>query len=89
MDNGKNANAEFKPYVPADKVMPEFTATAIIIGIIMSIIFGAANAYIGLRWYDYICLYTGSSNIHGNHPWNNEEGFYPREQYGPNHRFCW
>ncbi|WP_352405106.1 OPT family oligopeptide transporter, partial [Sporanaerobacter acetigenes] len=29
--------------------MPEFTATSIIIGIIMSIVFGAANAYIGLR----------------------------------------
>lgn len=40
---------EFKPYVSADKVMPEFTPTAIIIGIIMAIIFGAANAYIGLR----------------------------------------
>lgn len=40
---------EFKPYIPADKVMPEFTPTAIIIGIIMAIVFGAANAYIGLR----------------------------------------
>ena len=40
---------EFKPYVSADNVMPEFTPTAIIIGIIMAIIFGAANAYIGLR----------------------------------------
>ena len=49
MDNGKNTNVEFKPYISADKVMPEFTSTAIIIGIIMSIIFGAANAYIGLR----------------------------------------
>ncbi|WP_269077318.1 OPT family oligopeptide transporter [Schnuerera ultunensis] len=29
--------------------MPEFTPTAIIIGIIMAIVFGAANAYIGLR----------------------------------------
>src|SRR5699024_6830495 len=29
--------------------MPEFTFTAIIIGILMSVIFGAANAYIGLR----------------------------------------
>lgn len=40
---------EFTPYIPADKIMPEFTATSIIIGIIMSIVFGAANAYIGLR----------------------------------------
>jgi len=40
---------DFKPYVPADKVMPEFSAVSIILGILMSIIFGAANAYIGLR----------------------------------------
>jgi putative OPT family oligopeptide transporter len=40
---------EFTPYVPADKVIPEFTAASIITGIIMSIVFGAANAYIGLR----------------------------------------
>ncbi len=39
---------EFKPYVPADKVMPELTSASIIIGIIMSLIFGAANAYLGL-----------------------------------------
>ncbi|XOQ17445.1 MAG: hypothetical protein ACFWUA_02840 [Sporanaerobacter sp.] len=40
---------EFKPYIPADKVLPEFSPTAIIVGILMSIVFGAANAYIGLR----------------------------------------
>jgi len=40
---------EFTPYIPADKIMPEFTTTSIVIGIIMSIVFGAANAYIGLR----------------------------------------
>lgn len=42
-------NKEFKPYVPADKVTPEFTATSIIIGVFLAIIFGAANAYLGLR----------------------------------------
>jgi len=49
MSNKVNKGSEFKPYVPADKVMPEFTGTAIFIGVIMSIVFGAANAYIGLR----------------------------------------
>ena len=44
MDN-KN---EFKPYVPADKVVPEFTVTSIVIGIALAIVFGAANAYLGL-----------------------------------------
>lgn len=47
-DNVKDQKG-FKPYVPADKVMPEMTATSIVIGILMSVIFGAANAYIGLR----------------------------------------
>lgn len=42
-------NKEFKPYVPADKVTPEFTAISIIIGVLLAIIFGAANAYLGLR----------------------------------------
>lgn len=42
-------NKQFKPYVPAEKVAPEFTATSIIIGVLLAIIFGAANAYLGLR----------------------------------------
>ena len=45
----KKGTEEFKPYIPADKVVAEFTPTSIILGILMSIIFGAANAYIGLR----------------------------------------
>lgn len=44
-----NQNEEFKPYIPAEKVTPEFTATSIIIGVLLAIIFGAANAYLGLR----------------------------------------
>ena len=44
--NNKN---DFKPFVPADKVMPELTPVSIIIGIILAVIFGAANAYLGLR----------------------------------------
>ena len=40
---------EFKPYVPADKVTPEFTVTSIVMGSLLAIIFGAANAYLGLR----------------------------------------
>ena len=44
MDN-KN---EFKPYIPADKIVPEFTVTSIVIGIILAVVFGAANAYLGL-----------------------------------------
>lgn len=44
-----NQNEEFKPYIPADKVTPEFTVTSIVIGVLLAIIFGAANAYLGLR----------------------------------------
>ena len=40
---------EFKPYIPADKVTPELTFTSIFMGIILAIIFGAANAYLGLK----------------------------------------
>lgn len=39
---------EFKPYVPADKVTPEFTITSIVMGMILAVVFGAANAYLGL-----------------------------------------
>ena len=44
-----NENKEFKPYIPADKITPEFTVTSIVMGIILAVIFGAANAYLGLR----------------------------------------
>ncbi|MBR4100099.1 MAG: oligopeptide transporter, OPT family [Clostridia bacterium] len=40
---------EFKPYVPASKITPEITVTSIIMGVLLSVIFGAANAYLGLR----------------------------------------
>ncbi len=45
MDNKSN----FKPYVPAEKVTPEITVTSIVMGIILAVVFGAANAYLGLR----------------------------------------
>lgn len=41
--------SEFKPYISADKITPEFTVTAVIIGVILAVVFGAANAYLGLR----------------------------------------
>ena len=42
-------NKQFKPFVPAERVMPEFTAFSIILGIILAVVFGGANAYLGLR----------------------------------------
>ncbi len=40
---------EFKPYVAAEKVTPEMTITSIVMGVILAVVFGAANAYLGLR----------------------------------------
>ena len=39
----------FKPFIPADKVVPEVTAVSVILGILLAVLFGAANAYLGLR----------------------------------------
>ena len=45
MDNKK----DFQPYIPASRVTPEITVTSIIVGVLLAVIFGAANAYLGLR----------------------------------------
>ncbi len=42
-------NNEFKPYISADKKMKELSLLSIIVGVLLSVIFGAANAYLGLR----------------------------------------
>ncbi|MBR4857759.1 MAG: oligopeptide transporter, OPT family [Clostridia bacterium] len=42
-------NKQFKPYIPASKITPEFTVTSIVMGVLLAVIFGAANAYLGLR----------------------------------------
>ena len=44
-----NEQKEFKPYIPAERVTPELTITSIVMGIILAVVFGAANAYLGLR----------------------------------------
>lgn len=44
-----NKTEDFKPYIPADKVVPELTVTSIILGVILAVVFGGANAYLGLR----------------------------------------
>lgn len=40
---------EFKPFVPAEREMKEFSITAVIVGVLLAVVFGAANAYLGLR----------------------------------------
>lgn len=45
----KMENKSFKPYIPAEKNVSEFTAASVILGILLAVVFGAANAYLGLR----------------------------------------
>lgn len=40
---------EYKPYIPAERVLPELTPLSVILGIVLAVIFGGANAYLGLR----------------------------------------
>src|SRR5579884_2983148 len=43
------ARPPHRPYVPEDMHMREFTARAVLLGLVMCVILGAANAYLGLR----------------------------------------
>src|SRR3954468_5324392 len=43
------ATKQFKPYVPPDMEMREFTLRAILLGLVMTVVLGAANMYLGLR----------------------------------------
>lgn len=45
----KEVPQEYKSFVPAGKVMPEFTITSILLGIFLAVGFGGANAYLGLK----------------------------------------
>ncbi len=44
-----NEEKQFKPFVPASESPAELTPVSIIVGIILAIVFGGANAYLGLR----------------------------------------
>lgn len=40
---------KFQPYVPENVSMSEFTLRAVLLGLVLTVILGAANAYLGLR----------------------------------------
>jgi len=42
-------SSDFKPYVDPKTSMPELTAKALILGVVMAIVLGAANAYLGMK----------------------------------------
>src|SRR5881227_1929701 len=39
----------YRPYVPENMEMKEFTLRAVLLGLLMTVVLGAANAYLGLR----------------------------------------
>ncbi|MDP8229409.1 MAG: OPT/YSL family transporter, partial [Candidatus Electryoneaceae bacterium] len=39
----------YRPYISPSTIVPEFTLRAILLGAVLGIIFGAANAYLGLK----------------------------------------
>jgi putative OPT family oligopeptide transporter len=43
------SSAAFKPYVPASQSPAEFTAKAVVLGVLFGLIFGASTVYLGLR----------------------------------------
>lgn len=43
------ADTKHVSYVPPDSTMKEFTIKALVIGLVMSVVLGAANAYLGLK----------------------------------------
>lgn len=45
----KGSGLRYQPYVPVTTDMKEFTLKALIIGLILSVVLGAANAYLGLK----------------------------------------
>ena len=46
----ENNNEKFEPFIPASKNIAEVTWKAIILGAIISVLFGCANAYLGLKF---------------------------------------
>jgi len=45
----KGDGDELRPYVPADRHLPELTVRAVVLGALLSVAFGMVNAYLGLK----------------------------------------
>ena len=83
-----NENTEFKPYIPAEKITPELTVTSVIMGCILAVIFGAANAYLGLRVGMTVSASIPAAVISmGVIRVTSSQKLHPGEQYGPDYRF--
>lgn len=44
-----NETPKFKPFIPANKIIPELTATPLLVGILLGIVFGASSLYLALK----------------------------------------
>ncbi len=49
MNNLQKSNSDFKPYIKPEEKVGEFTVRAVVLGSILAIVFGLANAYLGLK----------------------------------------
>ena len=43
------SSSRFTPFVPEETDLPELTVRAVVLGVLMAIVLGAANAYLGMR----------------------------------------
>ncbi|MEO0129438.1 MAG: oligopeptide transporter, OPT family, partial [candidate division WOR-3 bacterium] len=43
------SNSDFQPYIKSDERIGEFSIRAVVLGSILAIVFGLANAYLGLK----------------------------------------
>ena len=48
-DEIRKEENRFKPFVPAQTEIPELTFKALILGVLMAVFLGAANAYLGMK----------------------------------------
>jgi len=49
MSQSTSGSGEFKPYIPAEQNVPEFTVKALVMGAFFGVLFGAATVYLALK----------------------------------------
>ena len=85
----KEETDDFQPFIPADKIVPEFTVTSIVLGVLLAVVFGAANAYLGLRVGMTISASIPAAVISmGIIRMVFTKRLHIGKQYGANYRFC-
>lgn len=49
MVNLRRKAMTFKPHIASETKVPEFTTRAIVLGVLLGLLFGIGNAYLGLK----------------------------------------